>query len=89
MNKRLISRFGYSARVLSNPSITHNRALLCMQPRRTYYKWLFGWDDIDDSLKRTPRSFWVRLSHELWTCGALIASGCAIYITAVSDTERF
>ena len=29
--------------------------------RRNYYGWLFGYDGIDDSLKRTPRSLYVIL----------------------------
>ena len=33
--------------------------MLQVAQKRNYYGWLFGYDGIDDSLKRTPRSLYV------------------------------
>eukprot|EP01084_Bolivina_argentea_P070023 127372_1 len=85
-----LHRVGYTARVLHKSPIMYNKSLLWRQTqKRSYYQWMFGWDGIDDSLKRNPRSFWVRLAHELWSGGALLLAGVCVYKTADSDYTRF
>mmetsp|Transcript_34086 Transcript_34086/g.29896 ORF Transcript_34086/g.29896 Transcript_34086/m.29896 type:complete len:95 (+) Transcript_34086:43-327(+) len=86
----LIHRAGYSARVIGKPNITYNHSLLWRQTqKRSYYQWMFGYDGIDDSLKRNPRSFWVRLAQSLWTIGVCGLSAVCVYKTGSSDWKRF
>mmetsp|Transcript_34711 Transcript_34711/g.42805 ORF Transcript_34711/g.42805 Transcript_34711/m.42805 type:complete len:99 (+) Transcript_34711:88-384(+) len=94
--RNIIQRTSYTARMINKPlgynnikPLTQfNQGLLFKLHQRNYYAWLFGYDEIDDSLKRVPRSFWIRLAQKLTTGATYVGLACLCVAVADSDWAR-